>query len=93
MSKVYSKVDKNQPEIVKKLREYGCSVSHLHELKNMCDIVVGYKGKNYLFEIKSDYKSKLTTGEEKFFSTWTGQVDIIYCYEDAIKIIENEEIN
>jgi len=90
MSKRFAKVDINQPEIVKKLREYGCTVQHSHELRGFIDIVVGFKGRNYLFEIKVSTKNKLTEKEKEFFSIWTGQVDIIYCAEDAIKIIEKD---
>ena len=88
MSKRFSKVDGNQPEIVKELRKKGYTVNHLHELKNFVDIIVGNKGVNYLFEIKPDISKKLTQGEQKFFDSWTGQTDIIYCAQDAIDIIE-----
>lgn len=88
MSKRFAKVDKNQPEIVKELRSRGYTVKHVHELKNFVDIVVGHKGYNFLFEIKQDKTKKLTPGESKFFEEWTGQKDLIYCAEDAIKIIE-----
>ena len=87
MSKKFAKVDVNQPEIVKELRSKGYSVKHVHEVKNFVDIVVGHKGKNYLFEIKQDKSKKLTPGESKFFESWSGQKDIIYCAQDAIDII------
>jgi len=90
MSKRFSKVDSNQPQIVKELREKGYTVNHLHELKNFVDIIVGHKGVNYLFEIKPDRSKKLTLGEQKFFDTWTGQRAIIYCSQDAIDIIEGK---
>lgn len=88
MSKRFSKVDSNQPQIVKELRKKGYTVKHLHELKNFVDIIVGHKGENYLFEIKPDKSKKLTEGEQKFFDEWTGQRAIIYCAQDAVDIIE-----
>lgn len=59
MSKHFARVDINQPEIVGRLRKLGYAVHHVHEIKNFVDIVVGHKGVNYLFEIKTDIKKKL----------------------------------
>jgi len=63
--KYHVKVDKNQPEIVKELRKKGCAVLHTHQLKNAFDILVGYRKKLYLVEIKTDHSKKLTSGEQK----------------------------
>lgn len=84
-----AKVDANQPQIVKELRVLGYSVEPVHRLKNFCDIAVGYKGFNFLFEIKADSKGKLTEGEQKFFDRWTGQVDKISSSEEIVEIIKN----
>ena len=49
-----NKVDSNQPEIVKDLRKIpGVSVELDHD-----DILVGFKGKTYWFEIKNPDKLK-----------------------------------
>lgn len=86
-----SKIDANQPEIVKALRKLGYSVLHVHQLKNCFDILVGAKGKNYAFEIKDGSlppsKKKLTPGEKDFFETWQGQVNVAESLEDILKII------
>lgn len=68
------------------------SIFSTHTLgKGFPDIVVGYKGKNYLFEIKNDElrksQTKLTPDEKKFHSDWQGQVNIIYSIHDLIKIL------
>ena len=60
-----AKVDINQPLIVKQIRQIGGYVLHVHQLKNAFDILVGYKGKVYIIEIKNDAKGKLTPGETK----------------------------
>lgn len=91
MSKHFARVDSNQPQIVKELRKQGYSVQHVHELKNFVDIIVGFNGRNYLFEIKTDDKKKLTEGETIFFNNWTGQTNIICCSEDAINIIKKDQ--
>ena len=63
--KYHVKVDQNQPEIVKELRKRGCAILHTHQLKNAFDILVGYKKKLYIVEIKTDHTKKLTEGEQK----------------------------
>lgn len=87
-----ARVDSNHTKLVEQLRQVGYSVLNTHQLKNCFDILVGHNGKNYAFEIKDPDKPpsarKLTEGEEKFFSTWKGQVNVIHTLEEAIKIIE-----
>lgn len=86
-----ARVDSNQPQIVKDLRKLGYSVLCVHQLKNCFDILVGYKGKNYSFEIKDGNKPpsqrKLTEGELKFFDNWRGQVDKVETVDEIVKII------
>ena len=48
------RVDMNQPEIVADLRGIGATVQHLHMVGKGCpDILVGFRGNNWLFEIKT----------------------------------------
>ena len=87
-----AKVDANQKTIVEQLRRCGFSVLHLHTLgKGAPDIVVGTKGKNYLFEIKDGdkpkSKQKLTPDEEKFHNSWRGQVAIVTTVDDIFETI------
>lgn len=67
-----ARTDSNQTQIVSQLRQLGAKVLHLHQLKNCCDILVGFKGKLALFELKVDNKKKLTDGESKFKEEWFG---------------------
>lgn len=46
------------------LRQYGAVVLHTHTVKNLFDIIVCFKGKTYLVEIK-DGNKPLTEGELK----------------------------
>jgi hypothetical protein len=83
-----AKIDSNHADIVKQLRSIpGVSVHSVAQLKNFCDIIVGVRGKNYLFEIKKDNKSKLTEGEEKFQKSWFGNVHTVSSCEQILKII------
>lgn len=65
MSIYHSKVDANQPEIVKELRRLGGEVEHVHALKNHCDIDLYFRGVTVKVEIKMPGKP-LTNGEDKF---------------------------
>lgn len=89
------RVDNNQKEIVTQLRQLGYSVSHTHTIgSGFPDIVVGQEGKNYLFEIKNynqpPSKRILTQDEQKFHSSWSGQVSIIHTAQEAVNIINYE---
>lgn len=84
------KVDANQKQIVDALRKIsGVTVFSTHTIgKGVPDIVVGYCGVNYLFEIKDGSKppsqQKLTPMEETFFDTWKGQVKLVSCLDDIL---------
>lgn len=87
----YKRVDDNQTKIVKELRAEGMTVQHLHGVHGGCpDIVVGYKGKNYMFEIKRDKAAKLTPDQVIWHHNWQGQVNIIITSEEAINAIKQE---
>jgi hypothetical protein len=88
MLRTASRVDANQPDIVRALRGIGASVLHCHVLKNAFDILVGYRGRTFLMEIKASEKDKLTPGEAEFMATWRGSTyHIVYTPDQAIKII------
>jgi hypothetical protein len=87
-----SRVDTNQPEIVKALRKAGALVLHLHEIgKGTPDILVGYRGRLRLMEIKDGAKSpskrELTPDEEKFHAIWADYVWVVQSVDDALKLI------
>ena len=87
-----AKVDGNQKEITRFLRECGCSVFPTHMVKNgFPDLVVGFKGVNYLLELKDGSKIKcpLTPKEWNFHLTWKGRHEVIYSIEDAVKWIKS----
>lgn len=88
LNPIRRRVDSNQAEIVAALREYGCSVQHLHIIGKGCpDLLVGIHGRNYLIELKSNRRSKLTEDECRWFENWSGQVAIAYSAKEIINII------
>ena len=90
--------DANHSKIVKELRQIpGISVADTGDLGNgFPDIVVGYKGKNLMIEIKDGEKPpsgrKLTPDEKEFHDTWRGQVCIATCTNDVFDLIKLENV-
>ena len=87
-----AKVDANQSEIVSALREVGASVAVTSALgKGFPDIVVGFRGINYLMEIKDGEKSpsrqKLTYDEQIWLSLWRGQVNVVNSVKAALDVL------
>lgn len=82
------KIDRNQPEIVKALRDEGATVQILSAVGKGCpDILVGYNEVNYLMEIKMD-DGKLTEDQRVWHSTWLGKVYIVRSPREAIRLIK-----
>ena len=77
-----AKIDANQPEIVKELRKLGYSVEVGHD-----DILVGYNGKTYWFEIKTSEKAKVKESQIKLMSEYKGHYSIVWTTEMILKEI------
>ena len=98
------RVDANQPAIVKKFRELGCSVAILSSVgKGLPDILISkrigtpdqYNMENWsaLVEIKDGSKCqsqrKLTPLEDAFHKSWQGEIYIISSEQEAIDLINS----
>ena len=87
-----SRIDANQPAIVAALRGIGASVLHLHQLKNCFDLLVGYRGRTFLMEVKDpaqpSSKRQLTEGEAQFKAKWRGSTyHVVHTQDEAISIV------
>lgn len=84
------RVDANQKEVVKALREAGAFVFHLHEVGQGCpDLLVGINNQTYLVEVKMP-NGKFTDAQVKFMKEWTGSPVIrITSAEEAIAFVKN----
>jgi len=79
------KTDDNHREIVEELRA-ALPEATVHDAsgtgRGFPDIVVGFAGRNYLFEIKDPAKPiskrSLTEPQKKFHDSWQGQVSIAH---------------
>ena len=88
-------MDANQPKLVEDLRALGYSVAVTSSLGGgFPDIVVGVRGRNFLFEIKDPEKvpskRKLTQDEADFHYGWKGQVCTITTVGGALQIMKEE---
>lgn len=87
------RVDGNQSTLVEQLRDIpGVSVCVTSSLGNgMTDLVVGFRGANYLIEVKDGSLppsgQKLTSDEIKFRDTWKGQYSVCNCLDDILKLL------
>lgn len=87
-----AKIDANQPEIVETFRAMGCSVVSAAPMgKGFPDLIVGYRGRNYLIEVKDGSKPpskrKLTPDQEDFHRDWRGRIHVIESKEKAENFI------
>lgn len=87
-----AKIDKNQLAIVRILREVGATVQTLATVGGGCpDLLVGFKGANYLMEIKDGEKipsaRKLTPDQVDWHGSWRGAVHVVTEPVQALKII------
>jgi hypothetical protein len=82
------KADSNQAEIREKLRALGCGVLSIN---GVVDLVVGYRGRNYLLEVKNPTRPKAhdkrSMAQAKLRESWPGQYAVVETVEQALVII------
>jgi hypothetical protein len=86
------KIDANQSSIVRQLRQAGATVQSLADLGKGCpDLLVGYRGRNWLMEVKDwkqpPSKRRLTPAEKLWHQTWQGQVAVVETFNEALAVI------
>lgn len=82
------KVDKVHSQVRDDLRALpGITVLDTHALPKFVDLVVGWQGRSYLFEVKNTHKDKLTKDELEIKNNFTGHYDVITTFEEALKIM------
>ncbi len=87
-----AKIDANQTEIVKALHQVGASVQSLASTGKGCpDLLVGFRGVNWLLEIKDGQKVKsarrLTPDQIEWHESWRGRVYIVESVDQAISLL------
>jgi len=87
-----ARVDANHSLIVGALIRCGATVQSLAAVGSGCpDLLVGFRGKNFAFEIKDGSKPpgarKLTPDQETWHAAWKGQVIVVESVEQALAAI------
>lgn len=88
-----ARIDSNHNDIVEALRKFGASVQSLATIGSGCpDLLVGYCGHNFVFEVKDGTKKpsarRLTEDEKAWGILWRGVVHVVTSAEHAIEIIK-----
>lgn len=88
------RVDANQAEITKALRKIGATVQPLHTVGRGCpDLLVGFRQKNFLFEVKDGAKPpsarELTPDEKEWIAGWRGPVHIVTSALEAVNFLQS----
>ena len=78
----YHRLDANHREIVQALQRVGASVDQ----KGPLDLLVGFRGANYLLEIKTA-RGNLRATQKAFLDTWDGQAAVVRTVDDALAAI------
>ncbi len=82
-----AKVDSNQAEIVKALREVGMSVLSLAPMGKGCpDLLVADDDSYFLIEVKGP-KGELNPIQQEWIREWRGVVHICRTVDDALHIV------
>jgi hypothetical protein len=89
----HARKDTNQDEIVQAARDLGATVLLTHQLGGGApDIIIGWRGLNYLVEIKDGAKPpsrrRLTKDEKEFHQLWRGQICVIKSVDELLELLE-----
>lgn len=88
MRRYANRRDSNEKEIVDALEAIGAVV---YRLDLPVDLLVGYRSRNFLIEVKDGGKppsrTKRTEQQRKFMSTWVGQVRVVKSVSEALDVV------
>lgn len=95
MRRYLARPDNNQKGIAEGLRAVGATVQFLTAVGKGCpDLIVGFKNRNFLFEIKNPkaMRGKPSTLrpndlQEKWHAAWRGQVAVVTTLQQALDVL------
>lgn len=79
----YHRLDANHKEIREALEAMGATVT----TTNPGDLIVGFRGRNYLLEAKTK-TGKQRPGQVKFQARWKGQYAVIRTFAEAMRVLD-----
>jgi len=87
-----ARVDANQKAIVAALRKVGATVHSLASVGDGCpDLLVGFRGDNFLLEVKDGDKPpsrrRLRDKQKDWHEQWRGRVSVVENCADALAAI------
>lgn len=83
MARKYGRVDKDQSQVVARLRALGCTVYSLASVGDgVPDLLVGIGGENHLIEVKSK-TGVLTPDQVEFHAMWRGSIHVVRSVGEA----------
>lgn len=80
-----ARIDSNQHELVEALKKIG---ARCYYIKEPVDLVVGFRGRSVLLEIKQPGKT-LTKAQQEFIESWPGEIHVCHDINEAISAIVN----
>lgn len=84
-----AKVDANQPEVVKAMRKIGAVVTPMHQLgKGVADLLVSWRQKWFVMEVKSKSKSDLTPDQIEWIAEQRAAVVIVTSPAEAVMFLQ-----
>lgn len=82
-----ARTDANQGEIQRALEAIGARVLYI---KEPVDLLVGFRKRNVLLEVKTD-AGRMTKAQEAFFATWNGEAHIVHDVQSALEAVCGKE--
>ena len=84
-----NRTDANQGHIIRAVQKIGGTVVDLSQVGGgVPDILIGFRGNNYLVEIKNpEAGGKLSDNQVKFVDNFNGRVDVIYHFDELLSVL------
>lgn len=74
------RADRNSREIKAAAEKLGCSFEFIRSLRPGCpDALVGFRGHNFLWEIKVPKEGRLSESQKKWRDGWSGDKPYVIC--------------
>jgi hypothetical protein len=80
-----ARTDNNQHELVEALKKIG---ARCYYIKEPVDLVVGFRGRSILLEVKQPGKAP-SKEQREFIESWPGEIHVCHTIDEAISAVVN----